>query len=223
MSDKTVILGYWPLVETKDKTDTFTAKELLELSLPDIQVNGCIWALEKYEGNTVAHPILVIKRAKDIARHMRKYSENDITKWFRAVFAKHEGKIVIGLIPNPRKAINRWLKKYKKANGHEYTITEHFEVIFRPLMFCTERLLNYDKIKNASIGSKVAISLLDADDFDGSLPTSSQLYEKAIFLGRFEKAGKGINTWLSEYLEGSDTTVAQEGIKSLLDIRFSEN
>lgn len=165
-----VVIGYVPLLRPakSDEMPIVEGKDCLsylkKLGLDDINQAGnrakfCAWGMENGE----FLPVFGLERSKEIAEHLKWYSEGKPEEWFDLFIRRLGKKYGIVLMPRMSKMIERFKANYLHTKG-EFLVDEEFNVLFRPLSFMSnDPSKTFDQVK---ISNKMRLHILEIEDFD---------------------------------------------------------
>jgi len=175
MTIKKMLISYFPLVNVDNLTpgETVDANDLDAMS--DIydrissehsgRAKGVIWLhypLDEETDVESAVPMSIMDRAKEIADHLTKWSEDQIAKRFDLYFDDRPEGYAIALIPNIDESIRRW--KLARLIYHEDAVDDNdFQVIFSPLSVICPKGDTYNKIKGF-VKNPTQIGFVDTKD-----------------------------------------------------------
>ena len=138
-------------------------KRILEIvDQTDSMARGCVWV---DDGGPM--PILLYKRAADIARELDIWSEGEPDNWFTLDIIDFGDKYVMVLMPNLSRSSRRI--KYNHFLQHEeIAAPDDSQVLFKPISFLSASIGAFEQVRNILPTRMVVgfynIDLFDADD-----------------------------------------------------------
>jgi len=210
-----IVVSYVPLLvgtagESMDITDPSVVGGLMDdiESLPSGWADGCLWA----KGPSGApYPVLVMPEARRIAEHLSMWSEGSPADWFDLHIKSRGEKYALSLMPRTRKSIERFEMAYHLRNGLPIPPKSHYNILFKPLHFCTGSSTTFRQIRHL-LRSESLVGLVDPDELHPS--NLSETDDSTIqILGTFRIGlNKTVDRYMDDLLDG-----ATKPSKSVLD------
>lgn len=183
---KMILVSYVPLLVTEPGRSDFDPNEVSSVldEAPGLAA-ACVWL--QNEGQLSS--CLVIKKAEEIAEHLKAWAENEPEKWFRLCISEHEGLYGLALMPDLKKCIERFRMAYQLRNGLPLPEKMQVTALFKPLHFSSKPGHTYGQVKG-KLSEKVKVYVIESDLVSRENPQTSP-WEKATLLGEFELVRSG--------------------------------
>lgn len=212
--DKILLFGYHPLFympsgytpgNTFGFSPTQTQIESIIKLIPDVEFKGVVWAAGLSEGMTDICPIFICNKAKEVAEHLKYYSSNDPSRWFKfyhcqASYRGHRGYTAV-LHPDLEMAI----KRFKHANAYYANLkveVDDFTIIYKTISVdapISDAYLKFaatkpKKVKVYAYEYEEIKSICNLSTSGSVLPSEDNNYMKGLYditaheLGEFEVA-----------------------------------
>lgn len=190
-TDSVVLLSYVPLLyappqmvmqELQNNEATALAEYIDELQVQGSAI-GCLWA--NHDGK--ASPVFIYDDAREIVEHLKGWTENEVTKWFRYRIREKNGKYLIALFPNFEKSVNRWRMNFQLVYGYPPPKDIKFNIFFKPLYFISGSDNMFDVIKD-ELNPEFRIGFIDRKNVDFENPERmAEIEDKIVhWLGPFK-------------------------------------
>jgi hypothetical protein len=162
MSEKYYCLSYIPmdlnifnsLNGTHSGLDIMGIAKSIEEHALETDAMACFWTTEP-------GIVLGFDKADILADFTKMWSEDNISEWFTISSVRDDNKYVILIMPDITKSLERF--QYRMLLTNEKIVNkEDIQVIFRPLMFISTIIGNYNE--SLFKADKVKVSLIDEQD-----------------------------------------------------------
>jgi len=165
-----IVVSYVPLLvdrpgfcSSPDDPEFARVLRLME-SCPDGHVDGCLWMMDG--GHAV--PVFIMKRAREIADHLRAWSEGNPGDWFRLCFAESRGRYVAVLFPDLDRSVRRFQETYRILTGKTLKL-DQYRVLHVPLGFVSGREHIFPQVR-CQIANRTMLGFVDSSAVDRNAP-----------------------------------------------------
>jgi hypothetical protein len=152
---------------------------------------ACIWV--HYEGHP--SPVFAYEEATEIVEHLKVWTEDAVTDWFKVCIHEKGEKYTITLMPNVEKSVERWKMNFQLVHKFPPPKDMKYHILFKPLHFVSGASTTYHLIK-ADMADSPYVGFINMNDVDIENP--SNMDGHITWIGPFKRMKPG---WAAEYLE----------------------